>query len=134
MKKNIGLFWLKDDFRLKRNYGLIEATKNYEHVVVFYLYKENKFESQSAQRWWISKSLQAFKNKLSEFNINLEIIKTESYEAFFKKLFNLKNFEIYWNKNYEPNYLKFDDYLIKNFDKKKIRYKYFERNRRDKKR
>ena len=128
MKKNIGLFWLKDDFRLKRNYGLIEATKNYEHVVVFYLYKENKFESQSAQRWWISKSLQAFKNKLSEFNINLEIIKTESYEAFFKKLFNLKNFEIYWNKNYEPNYLKFDDYLIKNFDKKKIRYKIFKGN------
>ena len=128
MKKNIGLFWLKDDFRLKRNYGLIEATKDYEHVVVFYLYKENKFESQSAQRWWISKSLQAFKNKLSEFNINLEIIKTESYEAFFKKLFNLKNFEIYWNKNYEPNYLKFDDYLIKNFDKKKIRYKIFKGN------
>ena len=128
MKKNIGLFWLKDDFRLKRNYGLIEATKDYEHVVVFYLYKENKFESQSAQRWWISKSLQAFKNKLSEFNINLEIIKTESYEAFFKKLFNLKNFEIYWNKNYEPNYLKFDDYLIKNFDKKNIRYKIFKGN------
>ena len=128
MKKNIGLFWLKDDFRLKRNYGLIEATKDYEHVVVFYLYKENKFESQSAQRWWISKSLQAFKNKLSEFNINLEIIKTESYEAFFEKLFNLKNFEIYWNKNYEPNYLKFDDYLIKNFDKKKIRYKIFKGN------
>ena len=128
MKKNIGLFWLKDDFRLKRNYGLIEATKDYEHVVVFYLYKENKFESQSAQRWWISKSLQAFKNKLSEFNINLEIIKTESYEAFFEKLFNLKNFEIYWNKNYEPNYLKFDDYLIKNFDKKNIRYKIFKGN------
>ena len=35
MKKNIGLL-VKDDFRLK-NLALIEATKNHEKVVVFYL-------------------------------------------------------------------------------------------------
>ena len=26
--KNIGLFWLRDDFRINKNDGLIEATKN----------------------------------------------------------------------------------------------------------
>ena len=27
MKKNIGLFWLKDDFRLLKNFGLAEGNK-----------------------------------------------------------------------------------------------------------
>ena len=42
MHKNIGLFWLKDDFRLKKNYALIEATKNHDFVVAFYLFKKQK--------------------------------------------------------------------------------------------
>ena len=41
MSKNIGLFWLKDDFRLKKNLALVEATKNHDHVVAFYLFKKN---------------------------------------------------------------------------------------------
>ena len=40
MVKNIGLVWIKDDFRIKRNLALIEATKNHDHVVVFFLYKK----------------------------------------------------------------------------------------------
>ena len=40
MNKKLGLFWLRDDFRTSKNYGLIEATRNHEQVVVFYLYKE----------------------------------------------------------------------------------------------
>ena len=38
MDKKIGLFWLRDDFRVTKNYGLIEATRNHNQVVVFYLY------------------------------------------------------------------------------------------------
>ena len=45
MSKHVGLFWLKDDFRFKRNLALIEATKNHDQVVAFYLYKKQKFES-----------------------------------------------------------------------------------------
>ena len=74
MTKNIGLFWLKEDFRLKKNLGLIEATKRHEKVVVFYLYKKKTFENQEAQKWWVSKSLTDFKKKLNEYNISLEII------------------------------------------------------------
>ena len=40
MNKKIGLFWLRDDFRIAKNHGLAEATKNHDHVVVFYLYKK----------------------------------------------------------------------------------------------
>ena len=128
MIKNTGLFWLKEDFRFKKNLALIEATKNHDQVVAFYLYKEKKFEKQQAQKWWIVKSLEEFKKKLNKLNINLEIIKVDSYKIFFEKLHNKKSFSIYWNKTYEPDYLKFDIYL-KNFLKKNdIKFKIFKGN------
>ena len=86
MDKKIGLFWLREDFRLSKNNGLIEATINHEEVVVFYLYKENNYQNQEAQKWWLSKSLYNFKKKLSNLNINLEIIETESFKVFFDNL------------------------------------------------
>ena len=128
MSKHVGLFWLKDDFRFKRNLALIEATKNHDQVVAFYLYKKQKFESQEAQKWWVIKSLEEFKKKLEKQNINLEIIEVNTYRSFFDKLFHKENFSIYWNKVYEPNYLKFDNYLSKNFKNKRIKFKIFKGN------
>ena len=128
MIKNIGLVWLKDDFRLKKNSALIEATKIHDKVVAFFLYKSKKFETQQAQKWWLSKSLKEFKIKLNNFNVNLEIISTDSYKSFFEKLFVKKNITVYWNRTYEPNYLKFDEYLSKNFNEKKIKFKIFKGN------
>ena len=128
MTKNIGLVWLKDDFRIKKNHALLEATKNHNQVVAFFLFKKKKFEDQEAQKWWISKSLTEFKKKLHEYNINLEIIKTETYKNFFEKLFDKKNFSIYWNKTYEPNYIEFDKYLSKNFKLKNVNFKVFKGN------
>ena len=125
MSKKIGLFWLREDFRIKKNFGLYEATKNHDEVVVFYLYKEPMYQKQEAQKWWLSKSLLNFKKKLSDFNINLEIIKTESFKIFFDKLINKKDFSIYWNKVYEPGYLNFDKYLSKNLKIKNISFKIF---------
>ena len=123
MSKKIGLFWLRDDFRIIKNLGLYEATKNHDQVVVFYLYKKSIYKKQQAQKWWLSKSLFNFKKKLSDFNIELEIIKTDSYKFFFDKLIETKNISIYWNKVYEPDYLKFDEYLLKNLKNKNISFK-----------
>ena len=128
MDKKIGLFWLREDFRLSKNNGLIEATINHEEVVVFYLYKENNYQNQEAQKWWLSKSLYNFKKKLNNLNINLEIIETESFKVFFEKLLNKNDFAIYWNKVYEPDYLKFDDYIQKILMTKNIYYKIYKGN------
>ena len=86
----IGLFWLRDDFRINKNDGLIEATRNHEQVIVFYLYKEEIYRQQAAQRWWLSKSLFNFKKQLSSFNVNLEIVETNSFKDFFDKLIKKK--------------------------------------------
>ena len=128
MSKNIGLIWLKDDFRINKNLALIQATKNHDHVIVFYLYKKKKFENQEAQRWWVSKSLSEFRKQLDKLNINLEIIKTENYKSFFEQLFKKHNFTIYWNKTYEPKYLKFDEYLVKSFQAHGIEFNVFKGN------
>ena len=112
MKKKIGLFWLRDDFRFIKNDGLIEATKNHDQVVVFYLYKQGTYKYQEAQKWWLSRSLLNFREKLNNLNITLEIVETNSFKIFFDKLIKNKDFAIYWNKVYEPDYLKFDEYLL----------------------
>jgi deoxyribodipyrimidine photo-lyase len=123
MSKKIGLFWLRDDFRITKNHGLLEATKNHNQVVVFYLYKKSTYNNQEAQKWWLSKSLIYFKKKLIKFNINLEIIKIDSFKVFFDKLFEKKDVAVYWNKVYEPDYLDFDEYLSKNLKNKNISFK-----------
>ena len=128
MDKKIGLFWLRDDFRVTKNDGLIEATKNHERVVVFFLYKKEIYQNQEAQKWWLSKSLQNFQKKLNSLNINLEIIETNSFKFFFDKLIKNKDFNIYWNKVYEPDYLKFDEYLSNNLENKNIKFKIFKGN------
>ncbi len=128
MKKKIGLFWLRDDFRTIKNDGLIEATLNHDKVVVFYLYKKEIYDNQEAQKWWLSKSIFNFKKKLDTLNINLEIIETNSFKIFFDKLIKKADFKIYWNKVYEPDYLKFDEYLSENFKNKNIPFKRFRGN------
>tara|TARA_B100000242_G_C43034682_1_gene482307 strand:+ start:47 stop:1447 length:1401 start_codon:yes stop_codon:yes gene_type:complete len=128
MKKKIGLFWLRDDFRFAKNDGLIEATINHDQVVVFYLYKKDIYKYQKAQKWWLSSSLLNFQKKLNNLNITLEIVETNSFKFFFDKLIKKKDFTIYWNKVYEPEYLKFDEYLLRIFKNKNINHKRFKGN------
>ena len=128
MDKKIGLFWLRDDFRFAKNKGLIEATINHDQVVVFYLYKKDIYKNQEAQKWWLSESLKNFKKKLNNLNISLEIVETTSFKIFFDKLLKKNNFTIYWNKVYEPDYLKFDEYLLKSLGNANISCKRFKGN------
>ena len=128
MEKSIGLVWLRNDFRFLKNDALIYASKNHEKVCVLYIYKKKSFNSRSAQKWWLLQSLKNFKNKLDQLNINLEIIEADSYNEVFEKISKQKNFSIYWNKVYEPQYLLFDK-KIKNFLKlKNIYFKIFKGN------
>ena len=92
------------------------------------MYKKDTYKDQEAQKWWLSKSLLNFKKKLNILNITLEIIETDSFKIFFDELQKKKNFSIYWNKVYEPDYLKFDEYLSKSLEKKKILFKKFKGN------
>ena len=86
MKKNTGVVWLRNDFRILKNDALTYATQNHDHVCVFYILKKKDFNKKSAQLWWVYQSLKNFKIKLNQFNINLEIVEADSYKKFLKKL------------------------------------------------
>ena len=61
MNKNIGLVWLREDFRILRNEALVYASQNHKSVCVIYLYKKDTFAKREAQKWWLYKSLKNFK-------------------------------------------------------------------------
>ena len=86
MDKNIGVVWLRDDFRILKNDALIYASKNHQYVCALYIYKKKDFQKRSAQRWWLFRSLENFKNKLNHFNITLETIEAESYKEVFETI------------------------------------------------
>ena len=128
MDSRIGIFWLREDFRLTRNDALAYASQNHEKVITIYFYKKKLFEDRRAQKWWLFKSLENFKNDLDKKNINLEIIECESYQEGLKTILKQKNFSIYWNKIYEPNYLNFDQKISNLLLENKIEYKIFKGN------
>ena len=68
-----------------------------------------------------------FQKRLNDINISLEIVETNSFKIFFDKLIK-KDFSIYWNKVYEPDYLKFDNYLLSALKNNNIHHKRFKGN------
>ncbi len=123
-----GIFWIREDFRIENNPALSFATQNHDNVIALYIYNNNDFDNKrEAQKWWVFKSLETLKKELSDYKINLEIVKGDELEIFSK--FNKKdNLSIYWNKIYEPDVIakgkKIRDLFIKN----EINYKYFKGN------
>ena len=128
MNKNIGIVWLRDDFRILRNDALAYATQNHDLVCGLYVLKKKDFSKKAAQLWWLYQSLKNFKEKLNKFNINLEILEANSYKEIFEKLVKKKNFSIYWNKVYEPDFLLFDKKSSNLLNSKNINFKIFKGN------
>ena len=126
--KNTGVVWLRNDFRILKNDALLYASKNHEYVCALYIYKKKDFQNRSAQQWWLFHSLKNFKSKLNQFNITLEIVEAESYKEVFEIILKKKNFSIYWNKIYEPQFLSFDQKASNFLKVKKIHYKIFKGN------
>ncbi len=123
-----GIFWIREDFRIENNPALSFATQNHENIIALYIYNNNDFDNKrEAQKWWVFKSLETLKKELSDYKINLEIVKGDELEIFSK--FNKKDkLSVYWNKIYEPDVIakgkKIRDLFIKN----EINYKYFKGN------
>ena len=123
-----GIFWIREDFRIENNPALSFATQNHDNVIALYIYNNNDFDNKrEAHKWWVFKSLETLKKELSDYKINLEIVKGDEIEIFSK--FNKKDkLSVYWNKIYEPDVIakgkKIRDLFIKN----EINYKYFKGN------
>ena len=123
-----GIFWIRDDFRLEDNPALSFATQNHESVIALFIYNNKNFDNQTeAQKWWVSKSLEAFKKDLSKYNINLQIVKGDELDIF-SKIKKKDNLSIYWNKVYEPDVINTGKKIRDIFLKNEINFKYFKGN------
>ena len=98
MNKNIGVVWLREDFRILKNDALIYASKNHEQVCAIYIYKKKDFDNRSAQRWWLFQSIENFKNKLGLINISLEVMEAKPYKEAFETIKKKKNLSNYLKK------------------------------------
>ena len=125
---NVGIFWIREDFRIENNPALSFATQNHDNVIALYVYNNNDFDNKrEAQKWWVFKSLETLKKELSDYKINLEIVKGDELEIFSK--FNKKDkISVYWNKIYEPDVIAIGRKLRDIFIKNEINYKYFKGN------
>ncbi len=129
MNSKYGVFWLREDFRTNRNHALSFASNNHNLVTAVYIFKKDEFyQKREAQRWWIYSSLKSFQIELLKYNINLELIVSDTYEDAFKEILKKESISIYWNKIYEPKYLKFDKKLSKILENKEIYHKIFKGN------
>ena len=128
MNKNIGIVWLRNDFRTLKNDALTYATKNHDHVCALYIHKKKDFTKRSAQLWWLHQSLKNFRDELNQFNINLEVVEATSYKKIFEEIISKNNFSIYWNKVYEPNFLLFDKTFSNILKSKNINFNIFKGN------
>jgi deoxyribodipyrimidine photo-lyase len=122
------IVWIREDLRIENNLALSYASQNHESVTALYIYNNKYFDKKrEAQKWWLSKSLEFFKDSLKKFNISLEIISGDEIEIF-SKIKKNNDVTIYWSKIYEPEVIargkKIRDLFIKN----KIDYKYFKGN------
>ncbi len=123
-----GIFWIREDFRIENNPALSFATQNHDNVIALYIYNNNVFDNKrEAQKWWVYKSLETLKKELSDYKINLEIVKGDELEIFSK--FNKKDkLSVYWNKIYEPDVIAKGKKIRNLFIKNEINYKYFKGN------
>ncbi len=123
-----GIFWIREDFRIENNPALSFATQNHDNVIALYIYNNNVFDNKrEAQKWWVFKSLETLKKELSNYKINLEIVKGDELEIFSK--FNKKDkLSVYWNKIYEPDVISKGKKIRDLFIKNEINYKYFKGN------
>ena len=52
---DIGIFWIRDDFRIENNPALSFATQNHNCVIALFIYNNKNFDNQTeAQKWWVS--------------------------------------------------------------------------------
>ena len=100
---NNALVWTREDLRIEHNSALSFASQNHKKVSTLYIYNNKNFDKKrEAQKWWLSKSLEAFEIDLKKFNISLEIIEGDEIEIL-SKIKKNDDVTIYWSKVYEPD-------------------------------
>ena len=118
-KRIIHIF--KNDLRLSDNPSLIEASKA-GHIIPIYIVDESDLHTDSAQNWWLQKSLEKLKKSLDN---NLYFFKGD-YKDIITSIISENDIQgVYWNRSYDPYSIQRDKDLKLYLEENNIEVKTF---------
>ncbi len=108
MKKTI--IWFRNDLRLKDNPALYNAAQRGMIIPVYIFDDETaaKWKIGSASKWWLHKSLVALAADFAALGISLILLKGSPQEILEKLLVKSGADAVFWNRRYEPYFIKED--------------------------
>ena len=118
-KKIIHIF--KNDIRLSDNPAFAEASK-FGHIIPIYIVDESDLNHDSAQNWWLQKSLEKLKKSLDD---NLYCFRGD-YKEIITSIISENDVQaVYWNRSYDPYSIQRDKNLKSYLVEKGIEVKTF---------
>ena len=118
-KRIIHIF--KNDLRLSDNPSLTEASKA-GHIIPIYIVDESDLHTDSAQNWWLQKSLEKLKKSLDN---NLYFFKG-NYKDIITSIISENDIQgVYWNRSYDPYSIQRDKDLKSYLEENNIEVKTF---------
>jgi deoxyribodipyrimidine photo-lyase len=118
-KRIIHIF--KNDLRLSDNPSLTEASKA-GHIIPIYIVDETDLHTDSAQNWWLQKSLEKLKKSLDN---NLYFFKG-NYKDIITSIISENDIQgVYWNRSYDPYSIQRDKDLKLYLEENNIEVKTF---------
>ena len=118
-KKIIHIF--KNDLRLSDNPAFTEASKS-GHIIPIYIVDDSDLNHDSAQNWWLQKSLEKLKKSLDD---NLYFFRGD-YKEIITSIISENDVQaVYWNRSYDPYSIQRDKDLKSYLIEKSIEVKTF---------
>lgn len=108
------IYWLRQDFRLNDNPALFHAAKEKQPVIFLYIFDDSPYDWQlgEASRWWLHEGLTAFDNAIfARFGARLVLKKGEPLDILRTLIKETNAGALYWNRCYEPYYIKRDNQI-----------------------
>ncbi|HRD55087.1 MAG TPA: deoxyribodipyrimidine photo-lyase [Parachlamydiaceae bacterium] len=122
------LVWFRRDLRLNDNEALNAALERDSPILAVYIEDEdrsNEWKMGAASRWWLHHSLASLKEELQKKGISLIFKKGDSLAVLLELVHKTKADAVFWNRRYEPFFIKQDSKIKAELTEKGILVKSF---------
>ena len=116
------LLWFRRDLRLADNPALQALLDEGHRPLPVYIHDEPDpdWPLGSASAWWLHHSLVALKNSLQQFGSDLVVMTGDTQQNLLKLIESTGAESVYWNRCYEPAFIKRDALIEKTLNKQNI--------------
>lgn len=112
------LVWFKKDLRLSDNHAFFHACSSSDNILPIFIWDTEYFSDfplGSASLWWLQNSLTLLQQSLKSKNLDLYIFVGKSEDIILQLIEQYNIQDLYWNRCYEPNFIKIDSALKTKF-------------------